>query len=576
MMAKTAPDDISYGSVGLMVGLQDPMMGFPKDTLFSAYAALRNAGDHPLTVKPVLFLMEGGKPRTVKLPPEHFAPGEARQLSFARTLSNFNGMATLTFTYGGHPGDLLIATGSVDQTGTYVFEVMPDGLGTTWAKNAPFWRVTGGLDSMLTVFNPQDAPAEIVLKLTYVGGTGHYAVPLHLAAGETQMLDVAQLIEMQQPDGQSNVIPRDITEGSAQFAGPKGQTQEIRIGVSAGVFNVQTATCGGGCLICTSTVDTFIDANPIDIPLGSSQQAFAFADLSDGSEQDETISAFWNSDNGSVATVQSGLVQAVAVGSAVITATFQSPDASDPPPEGCSSSCPTAPSQPQATANVKPKVSITGASNFAFIGSDPSIPRVLQQAVGKPSGGTYSWTATPTNRISFDNASSDVVAMSGINPSTSVGDTTLTVTYTLNNQSAQATSSATSRIFLYVTSSQVTVPIPNGNYGYEYNLTYDTYTCPGGQLLQPGFSGISVPETVSVTSTNIPGATTHTGTGGTNSNSEFVDTLALISNQPIPSNVSEIDSQDIFVGGIFVRNNTLTYSSTTVTVGNNGPTACSH
>jgi hypothetical protein len=75
--------------------------------------SLRNAGDHPLTVKPVLFLMESGKPRIVKLPPEHFAPGEARQLSFAQTLSNFNGMATLTLTYEGHPGDLLIATSSV-------------------------------------------------------------------------------------------------------------------------------------------------------------------------------------------------------------------------------------------------------------------------------------------------------------------------------------------------------------------------------------------------------------------------------------------------------------------------------
>jgi hypothetical protein len=369
MMAKAAPADVSYGSVGLMVGLQDPMMGFPKDALFSVYAALRNAGDHPLTVKPVLFLMESGEPRIVKLPPEHFSPGEARQLSFAKTLSNFNGMATLTFIYEGHPGDLLIATGSVDQTGTYVFEVMPDGLGTTWAKNAPFWRVTGGFDSMLSVFNPQDAPEDIVLKLTYARGTGHYAVPLHLAAGETQMLDVKDIIDMQQPDSEGNVIPRDVTEGSAQFAGPNGIAQEIRIGVSAGIFNVQTATCGGGCLICTSTIDNYITPNPMAIQAGSSQQASALVVLSDGSQEDKTLSASWGSDT-SIATVQAGLVDGIAPGSATISASFQAPS-TDPPPEGCQNSCPMEPFIPLASANVLPVITSVSPSR-GLIGATTS------------------------------------------------------------------------------------------------------------------------------------------------------------------------------------------------------------
>ena len=78
--------------------------------------------------------MQGSTPRKLELPPERLAPEEAKQLSLASALSNFNGMATVTFSYDGHPGDLLVATGSVDQTGTYVFEVMPkaqdDAVGT--------------------------------------------------------------------------------------------------------------------------------------------------------------------------------------------------------------------------------------------------------------------------------------------------------------------------------------------------------------------------------------------------------------------------------------------------------------
>lgn len=356
MMAQAPPAEVSYGSVGLMVGAQDPMMGFPHDTRFWPYAALRNASARELNVKPLLFLMDGGHPRKVELPSEHFRPNEAKQLSFGSALSNFNGMATLTFSFDGHSGDLLMATGSVDQTGTYVFEVIPDGLVTTWAKNAPFWRVTGGFDSMLSVFNPQDAPEDIVLKLTYTGGTGHYAVPLHLAAGETQMLDVKDVIDMQEPDSEGNVIPHDVTEGSAQFAGPNGIAQEIRIGVSAGIFNVQTATCGGGCLICTSTTDAFISPNPIVNQVGASQQASALVDLSDGSQVDETFSASWGSSNTSIATVQAGLVNGIAPGSATISARFQAPSSDSPPPEGCQSSCPMAPFLLLASAPVLPVI----------------------------------------------------------------------------------------------------------------------------------------------------------------------------------------------------------------------------
>jgi len=89
-----------------MVGAQDPMMNFPKDTRFAVYAALGNTTGRKLLIKPVLFLMQGNKPRKIELPAEHLAPNQAKQLSLTSALSNFNGMATLTFSYDGHPGDL--------------------------------------------------------------------------------------------------------------------------------------------------------------------------------------------------------------------------------------------------------------------------------------------------------------------------------------------------------------------------------------------------------------------------------------------------------------------------------------
>jgi hypothetical protein len=470
---------------------------------------------------------------------------------------------------------VLLASGSVDQSNTYVFEVVPRGVKESASKNLSYWSTANGDDTMVTLWNAADEAQDFVFTIFFSGG--HYLLPVHLDPRATHMFNVSEVIESQTPDSEGNVIPLSVQEGSAKLSGPHGENEHILVAMDAGTYNVRKATCAYRCINCNGAVSWAILANPFAVAMNGSTQLTFTSTWNTGNKYDRTRASTWGSSNTSVATVNTGLVNGIGVGNIIINGA----DLSEPwPGQVCGS--PTPPCPPDqgidgsAPGSTIPTVKITGASNFAFVGSDPTMPRVLQQAVGNPNGGTYGWTASPTNRISFDNASSDVVGMSGINPSTSVGDTTLTATYTLNNQSGQATLSATSRIFVYVTSSTVAVPLPSGTYGYEYNLTYDTFTCPGGQLLQPGYSLISVPETVSVTSTNMPGATTHTGTGGTNSNSEFVDTLALISNQPIPSNASEIDSQDIFVGGIFVRNNTLSYSATTVTVTNNGTFTCSH
>jgi hypothetical protein len=96
-MGSAPTSEFSFGSVGLMVGAPDPMMNFPGGTRFSVYAALRNASDHELNVKPVAFLMQGAKPRKVELAEQHLAPNEVRQLSLGSAFSNFDGIATLTF-----------------------------------------------------------------------------------------------------------------------------------------------------------------------------------------------------------------------------------------------------------------------------------------------------------------------------------------------------------------------------------------------------------------------------------------------------------------------------------------------
>lgn len=508
MMAQAPPIAVSYGSVGLMVGAQDPMMGFPQDTRFSPYAVLRNPTASELNVKPLLFLMDGNNPRRVELPSEHFAPNQTKQLSFGSALSNFNGMATLTFSFNGHSGDLLMATGSVDQTGTYVFEVIPDGLSTTWAKNAPFWRVTGGFDAMLTVFNPQDGPEDIVVKLTFVGESGHYAVPLHLVAGETYMLDVKDLIAMQQPDADGNIIPRDVTEGSAQIAGPKGQAQEIRIGASAGVFNVQTATCGGHCLICSQTTEAFIDPNPASTPLSGTQQASYLLTMSDGSQVNYTSSAHWSSSNTSIATVQStgssspGLVSGIAVGTATLTA-FAPVPSEEPLPE-CPTTCPIEDVTATGPAPVTPLILLGGSSGTDITNTTQNVvvgqQIVLYAKYTLPSGESVtsqSWDpgngSTIVGGYNASPASGSVVTAQTNAQSTTFywvtpGTSTITFDLTLSGSSSAIPATATFNISA-PSPATPTLSLPTNGQLYVDTLTGCTNNPSGPNLVFGNISG---------------------------------------------------------------------------------------
>jgi hypothetical protein len=240
---------------------------------------------------------------------------------------------------------------------------------------------------------------------------------------------------------------------------------------------------------------------------------------------------------------------------------------------------------PQGSQTMPAIITLNVTNPFAFSGSDTTIPQVLMQAIGKPSGGTYSWTATPTNRVSFNNPSTEVVQVKGVNPSSSPSDTTLTVNYSVGGMSAiPAHIAITVRVFelLNQTAPVSIVPQPDGFFA---TVNYNVLTGPGKQLLQPGFSGISVGENVTVTSATLNGValtpqqlssiTLYKAEGATtDTNSEVDDNQSLLNNAggPLPTVLVINLSQDLFVGSFYVRTNGIQKTSNpSVTIANNGP-----
>jgi hypothetical protein len=67
----------------------------------------------------------------------------------------------------------------VDQTGTYVFETNPEGLGTTMSRDMTYWSIAGGSDTMISLWK-SSGNAEDISVLFYVSGVQKpYTLPVH-------------------------------------------------------------------------------------------------------------------------------------------------------------------------------------------------------------------------------------------------------------------------------------------------------------------------------------------------------------------------------------------------------------
>jgi hypothetical protein len=321
---KSAAQTVSYASVGIMVGNPDPMMGFPSGTKFSPYAVLRNGDSKPLQVQPSLCYLQGMDTKQLQVKPFTLSARQAKSLDLqamleAAGIKNYSGVVHLQLSYQGNPGALMIATGSVDQTGSYVFDVSAKGINQDRGKRISYWENGGGTDTMFTLWNPDPSPQELVVTLYFHNGT--YKVPVHLDPNGTSMFNISELVMKQAPDADGHVLPRDASSGSALVYDATDRRHKVRIVVSVGTFNVQTATCGEQCSGCDDYQNFAFSPGSLSIPVSQGTQWHATATMSDGTTWDCTSDVNWQSQNTSIATVSSsqlGYVSAISAGSVAI------------------------------------------------------------------------------------------------------------------------------------------------------------------------------------------------------------------------------------------------------------------
>ena len=132
-------------------------------------------------------------------------------------LAQFNGRFSLTYKTTAPSEALVLAGGSVDQTGTFVFQVLPHEIRESMAKTISYWSTGNGNDTMVTLWNPSDDPQAFRFTVEYKGGT--YIMPLKLGPRASRFFNIAALIHDQIPDSKGHTIPTNITEGVLAFRG---------------------------------------------------------------------------------------------------------------------------------------------------------------------------------------------------------------------------------------------------------------------------------------------------------------------------------------------------------------------
>jgi hypothetical protein len=228
----------------------------------------------------------------------------------------FNGTFNLELHAEENSGALLLASGSVDQTNTYVFEVMPRTAVPDFGKSLSRWSTANGDDTMITIWNPADEAQVFIFTLFYAGG--HYRLPVHLLPRATRAFNVSEVIEAHVPDDEGNVIPDSVHEGSGKVEGSLGPGQLITVITDANVFNVVKATCVPICIQCGGPVSGYITANPFAVAVRGQTQLTLTLENGSGTKTDFTASAPWKSSNTSVATVSKGLTTGATAGDVVI------------------------------------------------------------------------------------------------------------------------------------------------------------------------------------------------------------------------------------------------------------------
>jgi hypothetical protein len=310
----------TMASAGLMAGKPDPMEGFPSTVSFSMFGFARNTNSTPVTVHSLANYMDNSGPHNIALPDQTLQPGEARNLNLASAvqLPFQNGSVNLSFTFSAPCDSLLLETGSVDTTGSYVFEVISQAVGRSQGRISQFWQVGAGTDTMYSVWNPSSTPEDLVASV-YYGSGGVYRYPVHLGPNASAMISIMELIQKAVPDANGNIIPGSAKNGSLTITNSSPDIRNLVTFVMAsGIYNPVAGTCCTQPVDCTGATSSEFSPSSFSVSNGGYASFTFYIIYDDGSSNNYTSAATYSSSSN--ISVIAGSITGLAPGSATLSA----------------------------------------------------------------------------------------------------------------------------------------------------------------------------------------------------------------------------------------------------------------
>jgi len=117
-------------------------------------------------------------------------------------------------------------------------------------------------------------------------GSRHSRASITPSFSITRTFNVSEIVHSQIPDVDGNLVPLTVHEGSAEISGSRGETEQIMVGIAAGTYNVQKATCGNPCNTCNGIAETELELETFGVTVGGSTTESLIATFNTGSKQD--------------------------------------------------------------------------------------------------------------------------------------------------------------------------------------------------------------------------------------------------------------------------------------------------
>jgi hypothetical protein len=396
---------------------------------------LKNTTTAAITARPRFLPMTGeGSSRAVELPVITIQPNAVKEVNLTplinveRTRSDLDSVSVQIINSGGAGSLIGAANFTNNVTGiNYDIPLRDSGTANNSAGGYPI-RLDGDYTTNLSITNVDDKAGKFTLQVNFDGGI--YAMyPRELAQGETAVFDFRRIRDQQIPDSSGRVLPLNLTIGQIRWS-MVGVVRTKMIGRSEIVSQSGKVSSSYSCGVCCGNRydSSFITPNYAAVDFGDTL-SFAGRQV-DGDCYGNLYSPYdvfasWSSSNTGVAEVNLGDANAVGVGIADITATWDVTINT----EGFNYQCDSHVETVAQTANmdVRPSVSI---DNFKAVGKDFTT-KVRVTVSNNPNNQDITLTLAPNS------------GTTGVAQFTSNNSTTRTITSTTDVEIKGITESST-------------------------------------------------------------------------------------------------------------------------------------